>query len=342
MSIQSDLFFLRQALRLARQGCGKTSPNPMVGAVLVKNGKMIGCGWHTAAGKPHAEIEAIRDAYRRGNDLNGSTLYVTLEPCSSAGRTPPCTEAIIQAGIARVVAGTTDPNPKHRGRAFKILARAEIKVWRPGIHPAASGVKSSPALVQSETALSLQCAQLNEAFNHWITHQTPFVTVKAAMTLDGKIATEDGQSRWITGTQARSFGMKMRAASDAVLVGINTILADDPSLTVRTAKSNAASPRLRRIVLDSAARTPLTSKVVCDAYRALTTIVVAPDAPRRRIAALGRKVRVWVAPKARKPLQEWGRLVPIKTLSPVKLGTSLPHSCSAARRGRSQGIDLQW
>jgi diaminohydroxyphosphoribosylaminopyrimidine deaminase/5-amino-6-(5-phosphoribosylamino)uracil reductase len=325
MSIPSDLFFLREALRLARRGSGKTSPNPMVGAVLVKNGKMIGRGWHTAAGNPHAEIEAIRDAQRRGNPLKGSTLYVTLEPCSTLGRTPPCTEAIIQAGIARVLVGTTDPNPKHRGRAFKILARAGIKVWRPAIHPAPSsamqpfvapatkGCMGSPALVQSETALGLQCAELNEAFNHWITRHTPFVTVKAAMTLDGKIATEQGQSKWITGTQARSFGMKMRAASDAVLVGINTILADDPSLTVRTPKSNAARSRLRRIVLDSAARTPLTSKVVCDTHRALTTIVVATDAPRNRVAALGRKVRVWVAPRTRK--RRWGK---------------------------SQGIDLRW
>ena len=146
-----------------------------------------------------------------------AALYVTLEPCSTHGRTPPCTDAIIAAGIKRVIAGTTDPNPKHAGKGFKILRRAGIQV--------------------THEILAEECARLNEAFNHWIVHHMPFVTVKAAMTLDGKIATPDGESKWITGEKARAAGMKIRQASDAILVGVNTILADNPSLTVRLGKN---------------------------------------------------------------------------------------------------------
>src|SRR5436190_4655886 len=210
-----DEDFIKLALKLARRGHGATSPNPMVGAVLVKGGEIIGRGWHRGAGAPHAEVEAIRDAERRGQNPKGATFYVTLEPCCTQGRTPPCTQAIIGAGIKRVVVGATDPNPLHSGRAFEILKHAGIPV----IH----GV------------LTRQCEELNEAFNHWIVHRTPFVTVKAAMTLDGKIATAGGESKWITGAKARAHGMRLRQGADAILVGINTILADNPSLTVRTA-----------------------------------------------------------------------------------------------------------
>src|SRR6267378_5580228 len=181
---------MRLALQLARRGCGHTSPNPMVGALLVKSGKIIGRGWHHRAGAPHAEIEALLDAQRSGINPQGATLYVTLEPCCTYGRTPPCTDALISAGIRRVVVGATDPNPRHRGEAFKILARAGISVT-PGI-------------------LGEECERLNEAFNHWIVHRTPFVTVKAAMTLDGKIATASGQSKWITREPARACGMRLR------------------------------------------------------------------------------------------------------------------------------------
>jgi len=270
---------MRLALRLARRSYGTTSPNPMVGAVLVKGGRIFGRGWHHRAGEPHGEIEAIREAERRGHSARGATLYVTLEPCSSHGRTPPCTEAIIGAGIKRVVVGATDPNPRHAGRAFRILKRAGISITR--------GV------------LGEECARLNEGFNHWIVHRTPFVTVKAAMTLDGKIATASGESKWITGEKARAYGMELRQGVDAVLVGINTILADDPSLTFRGQEPGARSQKgkeLRRIVLDSYARTPLKAKVVSDGNAALTTIVVCKLAPRKRVAALARRVRVLVAP----------------------------------------------
>src|ERR1017187_2871179 len=248
------LNYMRFAIGLARRGCGTTSPNPMVGAVLVKGGKIIGRGWHRRAGGPHAEIEALHDAQRRDRNPKGATLYVTLEPCCTQGRTPPCTEAIKAAGIRRIVIGATDPNPKHSGRAFKILRRAGIAVTAPG----SAGAPRADALAN-------ECVRLNEAFNHWIVHRTPFVIVKAAMTLDGKIATASGESKWITGGKARAYGMKLRQGADAVLVGINTILADDPSLTFRTnadSKGNIKHPKPRRLVLDSMARTPLTAKGV--------------------------------------------------------------------------------
>ena len=270
---------MRLALTLARRGYGATSPNPMVGAVLVKNGNIIGRGWHRRAGQPHAEIEALSMARSQEYNVRGATLYVTLEPCSTHGRTPPCTEAIIAAGLGKVVVGATDPNPKHAGRAFKILRSAGIEV----VH----GV------------LADDCARLNEAFNHWIVHRTPFVNVKAAMTLDGKIATATGESKWITGEEARAFGMKLRQGADAVLVGVNTILADDPSLTFRpeTRENSKAEPKpLRRIILDSMARTPLNAKVVRDEFARLTTVVVSKNAPKKSVAALGKRVNVLVVP----------------------------------------------
>ena len=273
----NDESFMRRALALARRGYGTTSPNPMVGAVLVKGGRIIGQGWHHCAGEPHAEIEALRDAERRRNSPKEATLYVTLEPCCTHGRTPPCTAAIKGAGIKRVVVAAKDPNPKHAGRGFRILRRAGIEV--------------------EHGVLAEEAPKLNEAFNHWIVQRTPFVTVKAAMTLDGKIATASGESKWITGEEARAEGMRLRAGADAILVGVNTVLADDPSLTVReTPKTKIQTSRLRRIVLDSQARTPLKAKVVSDEFAALTTIVVGKGAPARRIAALAKRAQVWTAP----------------------------------------------
>jgi diaminohydroxyphosphoribosylaminopyrimidine deaminase/5-amino-6-(5-phosphoribosylamino)uracil reductase len=280
MSANSD--FMRLALRLARRGYGTTSPNPMVGAVLVKGGKIIGRGWHHRAGEPHGEIEAILDATRRGSSIRGSTLYVTLEPCSTHGRTPPCTEAILKAGIKRVIIGATDPNPRHRGKGFEILMRDGVDVT--------AGV------------LAEDCAELNEAFNHWIVHRTPFVIVKSAMTLDGKIATATGESKWITGEKARAYAMKLRQGADAILVGINTILADDPSLTARSLKSkvqslkSARNHKPRRIILDSKGRTPLAAKVINDEYARLTTIVVSRSAQTKRVSQLSRRANVIVAP----------------------------------------------
>ncbi len=285
----SDLQFMRMALRLARKGYGRTSPNPMVGAVLVKGERVIGRGWHHAAGQPHAEIEALRDAQKRGHDPRGATLYVTLEPCSTHGRTPPCTEALIAAGVKRVVVGTADPNPKHAGKGFQILKKARVTTQNLSKRQRHKGTKKSLKLAE-------ECARLNEAFNHWIVKRTPWVMVKAAMTFDGKIATAAGESKWITGEAARAEGMRFRLGNDAILVGVNTILADDPSLTVRGKETKT----IRRIVLDSKARTPLTAKVVSDKQAAATMIVVGKDAPKQKVAALAKRVNVLVAPYAKK------------------------------------------
>ncbi len=273
----TDLPFMRQALRLARKGYGRTSPNPMVGAIVVKGSKLLGQGYHHQAGLPHAEIEALRNATRLGHQVRGATLYVTLEPCSSHGRTPPCTQAILQAGIARVVAGATDPNPSHQGRGFEWLRKAGIRV--------------------EEGCLGRECEQLNEVFNHWIVHQTPFVTVKAAMTLDGKIATADGVSQWITSQRARSMAMRLRKGTDAILVGINTVLLDDPSLTVRRSLAGATKLAARqplRIVLDSRGRTPLESKLLNDGSATLLVVTEKTGVQRRR--ELEKKAEVLVAP----------------------------------------------
>jgi len=267
-----DLRHMRLALRLAARGYGRVSPNPLVGAVLVKSGRIVGQGWHHRAGDAHAEIEALRDAARRRQRPLGATLYVTLEPCCTHGRTPPCTDAIIAAGIKRVVIAATDPNPAHAGRGFRILQRAGIEV--------VNGLLAGKA------------ARLNEGFNHWIVHRTPFVMVKAAMTIDGKIAAASGESRWITGGKARAHGMKLRRGADAILVGVNTVIADDPSLTARPVQAHP----LRRIILDSRARTPLNSRVVSDASARLTTVIVGREAPQRRVAALAKRVQVWRAP----------------------------------------------
>jgi diaminohydroxyphosphoribosylaminopyrimidine deaminase / 5-amino-6-(5-phosphoribosylamino)uracil reductase len=263
------------ALRLAERGYGSTSPNPMVGAVLVKTGRVIGQGWHRRAGEPHAEVEAIRDALSKGHQPNGAVLYVTLEPCCTHGRTPPCTDAILGAHISRVVAGATDPNPKHAGRGFDVLRRAGLQV--------------------SAGVLGERAARLNEAFNHWIVHRTPFVLVKAALSLDGKIATSSGESRWITGPKARAYGMKLRLGADAILVGVNTVLEDDPKLTIRGTEVPPGK-RLRRIVLDARARTPSKAAILADTESALTTIVTSDQASLRRVAQLGRRATVLVAP----------------------------------------------
>lgn len=271
---------MRQALRLAQRAYGQTSPNPLVGAVLVKKGEIIGRGWHKRAGLPHAEVEALRNAERRGKDARGATLYVTLEPCCTQGRTPPCTSAIIAAGIKRVVVAATDPNPKHAGRAFPLLRAAGIEV--------------------QEGVLSEEATRLNDSFNHWIVHRTPFVTVKAAMSLDGKIATRTGESKWITGEASRAYAMELRAGSDAILVGINTVLADDPALILRPVEGGrlkvAGLRPPRRIVLDSDARTPTSARLVRDELASLTTIFVSQRALRKRVQELSRLVRVEVAP----------------------------------------------
>lgn len=270
---------MRRALKLAQRAYGATSPNPMVGAVLVKAGKIIGEGWHHRAGMPHAEINALRDAEERGHNPKGATVYVTLEPCSTHGRTPPCSDALIKAGIKRVVVGAIDPNPAHAGNGLKILQRARIAVT--------SGV------------LHEECTRLNEAFNHWIIHRTPFVIVKSAMSLDGRIATKTGESKWITNEQSRAAGMKIRAGCDAIIVGINTVVSDNPSLTVRGEYTAKRTFPLRRIVLDPSARIQLDAKLLTDEFKTATTVVVSESASKRKIEALRKRVNVIVAPERR-------------------------------------------
>ena len=275
-----DEQFMVQALRLAKRAYGQTSPNPMVGAVLVQDGEVIGRGWHHRAGAPHAEIEALADAARRHRSASGATVYVTLEPCCTHGRTPPCTEALIRAGVRRVVVAAVDPNPRHAGQGLVRLREAGITVD--------SGV------------LEAESNRLNEAFNHWIVHRIPWVTAKSAMTLDGKIATASGQSKWITGPKSRAHAQRLRLGVDAVLVGVETVLADDPSLTVRTQpgfRRPAWHPVKLRIILDTRARTPLKSRLVSDDGRASTLIVVSELADPARIAALQARVTVIRAPE---------------------------------------------
>lgn len=216
-----DEFWMKKALALARKGLGRTSPNPTVGAVIVSGGKIIGKGYHKRAGCSHAEVEAVQSAIA---SCAGATLYVTLEPCSTFGRTPPCTDLIIKTGFKRVIAGIQDPNPKHAGKGIEILRNAGIEVL--------CGV------------LAEKCFAINEHFFYWIQTGFPFVTLKMAMTLDGKIATSEGESKWITGETARKRVDFLRLCSDAVLVGENTAIKDRPSLNVRSGNFRKTPRRL--------------------------------------------------------------------------------------------------
>jgi diaminohydroxyphosphoribosylaminopyrimidine deaminase/5-amino-6-(5-phosphoribosylamino)uracil reductase len=243
---REDRLYMREALRLAARGEGWTRPNPPVGAVVVKDGTVIGRGWHQKAGGPHAEVFALAEA---GDLARGATLYVTLEPCSSFGRTPPCTEAIIRAGIARVVAGTGDPNPKHASQAFQILEQAGIR--------AISGVMAD------------ECRRLIAPFSKWILTGQPYLTLKLAMTADGRIADEDGTSKWITGPEARRLVGKLRSRADGVMVGAGTVVADDPGLLPPGRKPNP----VYRIIIDGAGRVKPDAKVLTDAHAGNTILV---------------------------------------------------------------------
>ncbi|MBA4600967.1 bifunctional diaminohydroxyphosphoribosylaminopyrimidine deaminase/5-amino-6-(5-phosphoribosylamino)uracil reductase RibD [Thermoactinomyces mirandus] len=229
--------WMRLALQLAEATQGQTSPNPMVGAVAVKNGQVIGTGAHLKSGTPHAEIHALNMA---GENARGCTLYVTLEPCNHFGRTPPCTHRIIEAGVKRVVIGSADPDEKVSGQGIEHLRQAGVEVM--------TGV------------LKEECLRLNEAYFHHRKTKKPFVTLKMAMTLDGMIATHTGDSRWVTGKESRAHVHELRKRSDAILVGVGTVLADDPQLTARIEGEMLRQPV--RIVLDSKLQTPLHAQIV--------------------------------------------------------------------------------
>ena len=276
---------MRRALALASRGYGGTSPNPMVGAVIVRGGKIIGQGWHRKAGEAHAEVNAIAAAKRAGESLPGATIFVTLEPCSTYGRTPPCTLAILESGIRNVVVAATDPNPRHSGAGLAALKK--------------TGVKVRSGLLEAEA----RC--LNEVFNHWITRGIPFVVCKCAMSLDGKIATNSGDSKWITGEKARQIGMRLRLGADAIIAGVNTILRDDPALTLRAVPGVRIpeGKQLRRIVLDPEGRIPIKARVLNDADVGLTTVVVTRHAGKSKVQELEKAAKVIVAPTIGKSRQ---------------------------------------
>lgn len=239
----SDEIFMRAALREARKGLGRTSPNPAVGCVIVRGGKIIARGWHHAAGQPHAEIEALRQL----PSARGCSVYVTLEPCSTHGRTPPCSEALITAGVKRVIYGATDPNPAHRGRAKQLLEAAGIRV--------------------TEGVLGAECQELNEGWNHWIATGMPFVIAKCGMSLDGRIDSPPHQ-RWITSEAARRDAMKRRAQVDAILVGAATVRTDNPRLTLRGVKGRQPL----RVVWSRSGELPADCHLLTDEWREFTRV----------------------------------------------------------------------
>ena len=245
----ADEKLMHAALREAAKGLGHTSPNPAVGAVIVRRGKIIARGWHRQAGKPHAEIEAIR-ALKKPALARGATLYVTLEPCSTHGRTPPCCDAIREAGFARVVVGAIDPNPKHAGRGVKILREAGIEV--------VTGV------------LEAECTKLNRAFNRWIVTRKPWVIAKAGLSLDGRLSRPPGEGQWLTSEASRAHAMKLRAQVDAILIGAGTLRADNPRLTVRDLEG-ASQPW--RVILTRSGKLPKKAHVFTDADRARTLVI---------------------------------------------------------------------
>lgn len=258
---EADERFMRRALELAGRGRGLTSPNPMVGAVVVREGEVVGEGYHERAGQPHAETEALRVA---GERAHGATLYVTLEPCAHWGRTPPCAPAVVAAGIRRVVVALEDPHPLVAGRGLEILRQAGLDVT--------VGVLAEEAAAQ------------NRVFLTAVREGRPHVTLKAAMTLDGKIADLHGASRWITGDEARREGHRLRAEADAIVVGLTTVLRDDPQLTVRLPTPWPREPY--RVVLDAEARTPPGARVIVAGTPARALIAVAERAAPDRVARL--------------------------------------------------------
>ena len=271
----SGAFFMAHAIKLARRAWGHTHPNPTVGALVVENGDIVAEGWHKAAGQAHAEVEALVSLGRQASP-EGS-LYVTLEPCSTRGRTSACVEAIIQAGIRRVVVGATDPNPAHAGAGLDILRDFGVEV--------VSG------------ALADECADLNLIFNHWIVNREPLVAAKMAMTLDGKFAAASGHSQWVTSKAARENVMEWRRYFPSIAVGANTVIRDDPSLTSRI---NASVFCPRRFVFDRHLKTahlPRAPKLFSDAYRANTVVLALDTADEEAKAKLrSRGVELWELP----------------------------------------------
>ncbi len=264
MNAEADRRFMAIALELAEKGRGATSPNPMVGAVVVSDGVITGRGYHKRAGEDHAELIALREA---GEQARGAALYMTMEPCCHYGKTPPCSDAVIRSGVRRVVAAMTDPNPKVCGGGFSRLRQSGIEV--------------------AENVLEERARKLNEAYIHYIQTGRPFVILKLAITLDGRIAARDGSSRWITGPEARKRAHLFRAWSDAIIVGSGTALTDNPRLTVRDAEGRDPL----RVVLDSRLRTPPEARI----FENRNVIVATTEAaPHEKAAEFERRgIEVW-------------------------------------------------
>jgi diaminohydroxyphosphoribosylaminopyrimidine deaminase/5-amino-6-(5-phosphoribosylamino)uracil reductase len=257
LSDDDDIRHMRRALRLAARAAGRTSPNPLVGALVVRDGEVVGEGFHRAAGEPHAEVNAIRKA---GDRARGATLYTTLEPCAHSGRTPPCVDAIREAGIARVVSAMRDPDPRTDGKGFRALRAAAVEV--------------------AQGTLEAEAKRLNEGFTSRVIRGRPFVLVKLATTLDGRVSVEG--RRYLSGKPALKEIHRLRDRYDAVLVGIGTVLADDPALTVREVKGRDPL----RVIVDTDARTPPTAKVIRTKDPQRTVVFVARDADARRVKRL--------------------------------------------------------
>jgi len=255
----NDEYYMRMALKLAKKGEGRASPNPMVGAVIVKDGRVIGAGYHACCGENHAEINAIAGTVE---SIAGADFYITLEPCTHYGKTPPCVEALIRNKPGRVIMGALDPNPLVTGRGVALLQK--------------HGIKTTVGVLEAE------CRLLNEKFFKFMTTGLPFITLKYAQTLDGRIATATGHSRWISSPESRRYAHRLRSAHDAILVGSGTVLLDDPELTVRLVKGR--NPL--RVVLDSRLRIPLEASILQNQDQAGTVIVTTKKAPKGKLKRL--------------------------------------------------------
>lgn len=257
--------YMRRAIELAKKGSGHVNPNPLVGAVIVRDGEIIGEGYHECYGQLHAERNAIANAKKRGNSLEGSTIYVTLEPCCHYGKTPPCTEAIIEEKIARVVVGSDDPNPLVSGKGFQMLRE--------------KGTEVIPHFLKEE------CDAMNHVFFHYIRTGTPYVAMKYAMTMDGKIACYTGDSKWVTGEESRAHVQTLRNHYKGIMAGIGTVLADDPMLNCRI--EGGRDPI--RIIADSHLRIPMDSQLVRTAGQQPLIVACLPDADEEKAAQLQEK-----------------------------------------------------
>jgi diaminohydroxyphosphoribosylaminopyrimidine deaminase/5-amino-6-(5-phosphoribosylamino)uracil reductase len=263
--VEIDEKYMRKAIRLARKGLGRTSPNPAVGVVIIRDGKIIASGYHKKAGDNHAEVEALVKI--RGRAREDDVLYVTLEPCHHHGRTPPCTQAILKKGLKKLVVGMRDPNPQVTGGGCEFLAK--------------KGIEVKTGILESE------CRKLNEGYEKYVLTGRPFVVAKSAMTLDGWIATSSGDSQWVTNEMSRQFVHQLRDRLDGVMVGVGTVLADDPSLTTRLKRGGGRDPL--RIIVDTHLRTPVEAKVLNSKSSSETLIVVGTKVPAKHLRRVERE-----------------------------------------------------